>query len=53
MKYICRIWSYYRFSYCMLSEDNESFEDFKLRVQDTYPYNKGYHYQFSEFKEIY
>lgn len=53
MQYICRIWSYNKPSYCMLSRDNESFEDFKHRVQDIYPYNEGYYHQFSKFKEIY
>lgn len=53
MKYICRIWSYNKPAYCMLSRDNESFEEFKQRVQYVYPYEEDYHYQFSEFKEIY
>ena len=52
MKYICRITSYNRPDYSMLSRDNELFDDFRRRVQYVYPYNEDYHYQFSEFKEI-
>lgn len=51
--YICYIWKYNCDSTAMLSRDGESFEDFKHRVAYICPLSEGYHYKFSEFKEIY
>lgn len=52
MKYIAYIWKYGDKT-AMLSRDNESLEEFKKRVTSVYPYTYDWHYQFSEFKEIY
>lgn len=50
--YICYIWRYNCDSQSMLSREGESFEDFKQRVQYIFPYTEGWHYRYSEFKEI-
>lgn len=52
MKYICRIWSYKMPTTCMLSNDNESLQEFKKRVQHIYPFDLDYFHQYSKFEEI-
>lgn len=52
MQYICYIWKYNNNKSAILSRDNESFEDFKKRVQSIYPHTEGWHWRYSEFKEI-
>jgi hypothetical protein len=53
MRYICRIWAHNKDSYCLLSRGNEELKDFKVRVSNIYPDFEGWHYQYSEFKEIF
>lgn len=53
MAYICYIWKPGCCSTAMLSNNGESFEDFKQRVYNTYQYSEGYNLHFSEFNEIY
>lgn len=53
-QFICRIWKYNSDSYCSLSRarEQETLEEFKIRMSNTYPISEGWHLEYSEWNTI-